>query len=274
MEGCSRKNLPYSMDKVWEISKNIMRMLYFYRCSRVFDNESREEGEDEDGKKSEPVYNCTSFLKEFVQPESDAPDGPVRVQYCTRHIGHDLNIADLPLSKSDVKVIEGFLKQGLSADVITWTVQNEYGTATRLHWVTESDIEKIAAKLDKDHDEDDFSFLDEDEDDDSPETSYKDDSPEPHFDHDYTYTSVSATELLEEGEEDHADGTNSKDSADSNAYESAETPIRGESLLGCSSCAKLYEKMIELEALVGRLNERLVELEGPDMSSVLKKERT
>ncbi|PIO69277.1 hypothetical protein TELCIR_08903 [Teladorsagia circumcincta] len=219
-------------------------MVVLYRCSRVFGNEDH----CDDPEEVEPnvIHSCTSFLKERI-----SDDGSVLVKFCTRHVAHDLEPAELPLSKSDEEFIEGFIRQGLSMVAIRRKARCHFGPTNRLHWITDDDIRNISARL-----EEKLEYLN----DASPGTSCTAENSHPSHDVDHTQPSVNAAALLEEGVV--KEELESMNNYDESIHRPNESTIEGESLHRCSNCMKLNERMSELEAVVKRLNERLTELEG------------
>ncbi|KAK6025964.1 hypothetical protein OSTOST_08119 [Ostertagia ostertagi] len=231
------------------------QVVVLYRCSRVIGNGAHCDNLEEVGPGE--VYSCTSFLKEHI-----SDDGSVLVKYCTRHVAHELEVAELPFSKSDEEFIEDLIRQGLSMVAIRRKVRSHFGPTDRLHWITDGDIRNISARLDRRQDNLEFSN------DASPGTSSTAENSQPP----HVQLSVGAATLLEEGGVKNE--VVSMNSNEESGHRSNESPIRGESLLQCPSCVKLSERMFELEDVVKRLSDRLMELEGSQVFvSNLKEER-
>nr|CDJ81866.1 Hypothetical protein CBG22545 [Haemonchus contortus] len=219
----------------WSTAHNTL----YYQCSRC-----------EPGTSSviNPPY-CTSFLKEFIYE-----DGAILVKYCTRHLNHNLSTRDLPLSNTDKNIVAGYLRMGLDVDVIRDRLREEYtDPRSRLHWISTAEICDISANLQYE------SKLNEKIATSSENSSVDQALINPTFDD----NPISATALLEESSkcvDDRAEPND--DVVDASTTNPA---VSAESLLGCSSCAVLAEKVAELEALVKKLSEKVMEVHGPQV---------
>uniref|UniRef100_A0A7I4YH71 C2H2-type domain-containing protein n=1 Tax=Haemonchus contortus TaxID=6289 RepID=A0A7I4YH71_HAECO len=269
----------FRTEKEFEIWKNSMAKTYctvwilsgrcrsdhrndvvFYRCSRVSTGECYRDPSDE----TKPsVSNCTSFLKAYIND-----DGTVLARYCTQHLTHGLRVADLPLLKSEEKVVLDLLRQGYIAKDIRSRIREKYPSTTRLHWISNCDIKDIWARYNREQRRKNLMDMD----DVSPETSLIDGSSRMQSDNDHVdVKTLIPTSPVEDGE-CYEDSTNSDDR---NSYRRSDSPIPVELLLGCPTCAKLNEKVLELEATERRLMKRLAELEGSQLFvNTLKEEHT
>uniref|UniRef100_A0A7I4YGE4 C2H2-type domain-containing protein n=1 Tax=Haemonchus contortus TaxID=6289 RepID=A0A7I4YGE4_HAECO len=213
----------------------------YYRCSRVFKNRYRWRSSEPRKSPTMAVANyCTSFLKEIY-----AHDGTVTVKYCLGHVYHDVSPANLPLSNSDKAVIANYLRQGFDAEVVREMIRREFtDPKTKLHHVTTSDIKKILSNLASSQRRLEEIVGTSDE-------SIREFS-EP----------ISASALLQ-APSDSREGSACDDIGDEAVNDrSSGSDIPAESLSACSSCAKLTERVAELEAIVKKLNSKVLQLEG------------
>ncbi|PIO73163.1 hypothetical protein TELCIR_04887 [Teladorsagia circumcincta] len=201
--------------------------------------------------------------------EIHSPDGTVIVRYCLKHVNHDLDYALLPLSKTDKSVIANYCRQSHDAEVIQNMIRQEYtDPKTKLHWVATSEIRKVLSSLasSKRNKVEEVVGT-------STAESIKEEGHDS-MNHGHEGDSVFASALLQ-SPPDKEDGFEC--GAISDEAVSARSPdlgIQAESLLGCSSCAKLSERVAELEAIVKRLNSRVLELEDAQLfNGIVKTER-
>ncbi|PIO63762.1 zinc finger, C2H2 type [Teladorsagia circumcincta] len=184
---------------------------------------------------------CEEFIYE---------DGAILVKFCTRHMNHDLSVPDLPLSKADRDVIAGYLRRGVGVDIIRDIIrQKNPNPKTRLHWIRNDDIRITSATLQYEEKLKERIA--------SSSSSEVRGLRQTKLDPAEGDTSISAATLLEESFKCEDDQIGRSD--DVRPMNSA---ISAESLLGCSSCIKLAEKVAELEAMVRKLSEQMMEVNG------------
>ncbi|KAK6025965.1 zinc finger, C2H2 type [Ostertagia ostertagi] len=192
-------------------------------------------------------YQCSRYGIEFIYE-----DGAILVKYCTRHINHDLSVPDLPLSKADREVIAGYLRRGVGIDIIRGIIrQKNTNPKTRLHWIRNDDIRITLATLQYEE-----KLKERIASSSSEVRGLRQTQLAPAV----ADTSIPATSLLEESFKCEGARKNGSDvSVDVPSMNSAE------SLLGCSSCIKLAEKVAELEAIVRKLSEQMMEVNGAQL---------
>ncbi|PIO73162.1 zinc finger, C2H2 type [Teladorsagia circumcincta] len=205
------------------------------------------------------VQTCTFRNKDECE-EIHLLDGTVTVRYCTRHVNHDLSPALLPLSKADKTVIENYYRQGHDAEEIHNMIRQEYtDPKTKLYWVATSEIRKVLSSLASSKRNKVKEVV---------ATSSKESIKEEGRDSindGHEGDSVFASALLQSPPDRKNDSECGAVSDEAVSARSLEPGIQAESLLGCSSCAKLSERVAELEAIVKKLNSRIVELEDAQL---------
>ncbi|PIO73161.1 zinc finger, C2H2 type [Teladorsagia circumcincta] len=213
------------------------------------------------------IQTCTFQSKEECE-EIHLPNGTVVVRYCLKHVNHDLNYALLPLSKVDKTVIANYCRQSHDAETIQKMIRQEYtDPKSKLHWVTASEIRKVLSSLasSKRNKVEEVAGT-------SSKESVKEEARGSV--NDFEESSLFASALLQplpDKEDDSECGVISDGAV---SARSPEPGIQAESLLGCSSCAKLSERVSELEAIVKRLNSRVIELEDAQLfNGIVKTER-
>ncbi|KAK6011800.1 zinc finger, C2H2 type [Ostertagia ostertagi] len=238
----------------WQISGKSHRSqvnndhIVYYRCSRVPSKQHRTRSEGNKTQTTSTVHYCTSFLKEI-----HSHNGLITVRYCLKHVNHDFSHARLPLSNADKAVIAQYSQQTHDAEVIQNMIRQAYtDPETKLHWVSTSEIKRVLTSLVRSVREEARDSMNVD----------FDDGP------------VFASALLQSPPDKDDDSDCCIISDDAVSVQSPDPGIQAESLLGCSSCAKLSERVAELEAIVKRLNSRVIELEDAQLFSGVVKTET